>query len=147
MSLVTRDSRNAAQAGAATLKIQRRLLLSDGEASRTGVEWHHLAGDCLGFYPRSHEEVARVAALIDRCIARERDKKNNALGITSKAAAWRYIEAQREKQSGSEDKGFGAVRIKYGKFGPFVLTFGEPDAVYFFQSPEEKNIIAKFLKI
>jgi len=147
VSLITRDSRNATQAGAPALKIQRRLLLSDGEASGAGVEWHHLAGDCLGFYPKSHEEVARVAALIDRCTARELDKKNNALGIKSKAAAWRYIEAQREKHLGSEDKGLGAVRIKYGKFGPFVPAFGDPDAVYFFQSLEEKNSITKFLKI
>ena len=147
MSLIKRDSMNAMQAGTPTLKIQRRLLLSDGEASCTGVEWHHLAGDCLGFYPRSHEEVARVAALIDRCTARERDKKNNALGIKSKAAAWRYIEAQREKHLGGENKGFGSIDIMYGKYGPFVPAFGEPDAVYFFQSSEEKNSIAKFLKI
>jgi len=145
--IMRRDSMNAMRAGTPTLKIQRRLLLSDGEASCTGVEWHHLAGDCLGFYPRSHEEVARVAALIDRCTARERQKKDNALGIKSKAAAWRYIEAQREKQSGSEDKGFGSIDIMYGKYGPFVPSFGDPDAVYFFQSLEEKNSITNFIKI
>ena len=144
--IMRRDSMNAMQAGTPTLKIQRRLLLSDGEAYLTRVEWHHLAGDIIGFYPKSDEERERVDRFIDHCITRAREKRRNALGITSKAAAWRYIKAQREKQSGSEDKGFGSIDIMYGKFGPFVPSFGDPDAVYFFESLEEKNSITNFIK-
>jgi len=144
MSLIKRDSMNAMRAGTPTFKIQRRLLLSDGEASCTGVEWHHLAGDCLGFYPKSHEEVARVVALIDRCTARERQKKDNALGIKSKAAAWRYIEARLAKGNG-ENRGFGNLEIKYGRYGPFIPSFGAPDALYYFTDELEKEIINRFL--
>jgi len=138
------DSSNAQLAGPPLKRIQRRLLESDSEAYLTRVEWHHLAGDIIGFYPKSDEERERVDRFIDHCITRAREKRRNALGITSKAAAWRYIEARLAKGNG-ENRGFGNLEIKYGRYGPFVPSFGAPDALYYFTDELEKEIINRFL--
>lgn len=146
MSLMRRDSLNAQAAGEPALKIQRRLLTHDGEAFDARVEWHHCAGDVIGFYPKDAAEEQRALDLIDRCRARADAKKNNALCIKSKAAAWRHIAAQQKNKLGGVDAGFGFVEIKYGKYGAFVPSFGTPDEVYFFQSDEEKSIIQNWVQ-
>jgi len=143
-TVMRRDSRNADRAGLPTHKIQRRYLAHDAEAFDTAVEWHHLAGDLIGFYPSDAGAVERVVQFIAKCHARAAAAKVNSLGIKSKAAAWRYIEKHHDA---AVDVGHGSMPVKYGKFGPFVPSFGKADCYYFFQSAEERDILGKWLKI
>lgn len=145
MSLMKRNSVNANVAGEPDFKIQRRYLTHDAEAFDTRVEWHHCAGDVIGFYPQDGEETERVLDFIEMCKTRFNEKKDNALSITSKAAAWRYIAQQQALKLGATDSGFGSVNIKYGKYGAFVPSFGKPDNVYFFQTQDEKNTLRTWI--
>lgn len=116
------------------------------EANAHGIEWHHAAGHSSGrerisFYPKNEEEkqaVNRLAQLVKERKAEqkaERQMLKSKNMPTTKAALWRYLET-----NGKEDKGFGCVEYKEGKYGKFVPTFGEADGVLFFDSEEIAKI-------
>jgi hypothetical protein len=72
---------------------------------------------------------------------RKERKKLKAKGLpTSKAALWRYLE-----KHGNEDKGYGSVDYKEGKYGKFVPSYGEPDGTLYFDSQEVAEIASKKL--
>jgi len=145
MSLIKYDSVNAQLAGAPTATIQRRYLDGDAEAFQTGVEWHHLAGDVIGFYASTPEGHERVKIFIARCHARAAAAKVNSLGIKSKAAAWRYVSNQLTQSTPNNDMGLGFVPIRTGRYGPFV-ALRSPEYVYWFQSAAERDVLCTWLK-
>ena len=120
-------------------------------ANAHGVEWHHAAGHSSGrerisFYPKNAEEMAAVNRLADVLKTHKANQaaENKALKAqnlpTSKAALWRHLEA-----NGKQDKGFGSIAYKNGKYGKFVCSYGEPDGVYYYDSAAIAEIAGKKL--
>ena len=122
------------------------------QANAHGVEWHHAAGHSSGrerisFFPKNQTEreaIIRLGELVDQAKVAEKKEKSKLKkkGLpTSKAALWRHLEA-----NGKENKGFGSVEYKIGKYGKFVCSYGEPDGVLFYDNEEIAQIGRKLLK-
>lgn len=145
MSYMTRNSHNASiDPDFVTHKVSG--YITDADAWATGVKWHHGAGHSKGrgvflFYAKTVSDCERVVALM--ATAAERAALRKMRAFKSKAAAWRHVAATLAERT--EDKGFGSLPVKDGKFGLFVPKFGEPDFLYFFATAEEANNLTEVL--
>jgi hypothetical protein len=153
MSIMKRNSLNhdsKLEAPYCTLCADEVLSLRS-EADAHGIEWHHAAGhnsgrERISFFPKNEEEIQavnRLAKLVQthkKQQAAERKALKAKKLPTSKAALWRHLE-----EHGKEDKGFGSVNYKNGKYGKFVPSYGEADGTLYFDSVEIAEIASKKL--
>ena len=92
--------------------------ISDQKAWDTCVEWHHSTAGSVDFFCKTEEEINKIQKL-------KASLKNNS--ITSKAKFWAAVATDNNR---GIDHGYGTVKAKNGKFGWFVPSFGEPDAIF-----------------
>lgn len=102
----------------------------------SGCEWHHASGNRIAFFAETDEELLKLKAFKAKITA----FKAAAVDLPkSKAAVWRGMV--------EDDRGFGGVDYKDGKYGRFVCSYGAPDGRLYFPSKAFATVARRLLKI
>lgn len=121
---------------AAALILARKITAAGFSPYDAGVEWHHASANRIAFFANSDEDFDKIRAFekaVEEKLAAQADLPK------SKAAVWRGLV--------DNDRGFGGVDYKDGKYGRFVCTFGTPDGRQYFPSADFAEKAKRLLKI